>query len=393
MLKRYLYIFLLILIALKGFPQNLVTNGDFETHTGCGPHPEDAPPWYQPTNGSSDYLNSCFPGLMYSVPKNIYGYQTACSGVGYCLFGISLYWFHVREYISTTLAHPLNARKKYYVKFYVSLADSSEWAIDALGAYFSIGRIDTTGQNGYLVNYTPQVSNRTGNIIQDKINWTLVSGSFIAQGGEDNMTIGCFVRDEDINYIAVGNPTVYAGYYVDDVSVYECNNPDYPAGAGNNRTICTGDSVQLGTTNYEYYKYQWYPKTSLSDTASGTPWVKPLVTTTYYLTQTNFFDTITTSHVTITVKNCDSTAQNIILTIYPNPSQGEFYIEFSNYVPEDAWFTLTNTLGQVLVKSDITREEKKKLVNTGVLAAGVYFVRVYAGESLLKSEKVVKLSK
>ena len=79
--------------------------------------------------------------------------------------------------------------------------------------------------------------------------------------------------------------------------------------------------------------------------------------------------------------------------VYPNPSQGELFIEFGGDTPANAKFAISNALGQVLIKSDIAREERKKLVNTSFLASGVYFCRVYAGESLLKSEKVVKLGK
>jgi len=192
--------------------------------------------------------------------------------------------------------------------------------------------------------------------------------------------------------VAYGDPINWAGYFVDDVSVYECDNPDYPAEAGSNKTICTGDSVQLGSTNYEYYHYSWSPKAGMKDTISGTPWVKPLHTTTYYLTQTNFFDTITTSSVTITVRNCDTTNLENALHIYPNPNSGELFVEFSRYVPADATVSLTNTLGQIMIKEAIATEEKKKLVNTSLLAAGVYFCKIYAGDNLLKTEKIIKLS-
>lgn len=111
-----------------------------------------------------------------------------------------------------------------------------------------------------------------------------------------------------------------------------------------------------------------------------------------YLTQYNMNDSISRDSVTVRVIDCDSWNGNRI-TIFPNPSFIEFSIEFSNYVSEDARFTISNALGQALMKSEIAREERKKLVNTGFLASGIYFCRVYAGESLLKLEKVVKLSK
>ena len=70
-----------------------------------------------------------------------------------------------------------------------------------------------------------------------------------------------------------------------------------------------GDSIQIGTTEYEDYMYWWSPNEEIAlDTFGyvnpGMPWVKPTVTTTYTLTQKDFAFEETTDEVTITVEFC-----------------------------------------------------------------------------------------
>ena len=91
-----------------------------------------------------------------------------------------------------------------------------------------------------------------------------------------------------------------AFYNLDDVSVYECDTV-YTAEAGNNDTICKGDSVQIGAMPYTKYSYHWQPATGLSNDTIANPYAKPAVTTTYYLTQKDFMSVVTVDSVTITV--------------------------------------------------------------------------------------------
>ena len=482
MRKKVHYIVLIFLYIIgKANAQNLVPNYSFEALSCCTGRMDCINDWFVPNYSSPDHLSLCFWETYHfdtwSVPNNNWGYQYPHNGNGYVFIGSSLIPslnFQYNEYISNKLIQPLKKDHRYCVEFYISVTEYSDCFFDDVGAFLSKDSLPLPSDSLSAIQHyylDAQVSNPSGNILTDTAHWIRISGSFISAGGERFITIGSFRRPENIHFINYGIPTeFYPGLFIDDVSVYECNNPDFPANAGGNKSICPGDSVQLGTTNYEYYKFKWYPKTGLSDTTSGTPWVKPLVTTTYYLQQTNFFDTLTTDNVTIYVNDCsdaeaggnravckgnsirlgstnyaynryswhpatglsDTTSgmplatptvttvyyltqysmldslsrdsvlvkvidcdsmNNNVITIYPNPTQGEFYIEFSEYVPEEARFTISNALGQALIKSDIGREERKKLVNTSTLASGVYFCRVYAGENLLKYEKIVRIGK
>jgi hypothetical protein len=55
-------------------------------------------------------------------------------------------------------------------------------------------------------------------VIQDTLNWVKVSGCYLAQGGEEYLTIGNFF-DNANTQITAGNGSSY--YYVDDVLVEE----------------------------------------------------------------------------------------------------------------------------------------------------------------------------
>lgn len=203
--------------------QNLVQNYSFENITSCnftnaGINNGFCPPWVSATlGGSPDLYNQCCTNA-FTTPFNVYGFQYAKTGVGYV--GIASFT-NYREYIEGMLLDSLVAGKKYCVEFFISQADSFRYAIDGFGAYLSntIVNINTS----YFIALIPQISNLTGNIIKDTANWIKISGNFIAQGGEKYITIGNFKDDANTNIDSI-NAGYYGSYYfIDDVSVYECD--------------------------------------------------------------------------------------------------------------------------------------------------------------------------
>ena len=107
--------------------QNLVPNPSFEEYTTCPVFINDFGKlinWNNPSNGSPNYFNICSNGNV-GVPNNNFGYQNPFSGNGYiglCLHTESIE--NYREYAQIELSEPLVANIKYYVSYYVSLADS-----------------------------------------------------------------------------------------------------------------------------------------------------------------------------------------------------------------------------------------------------------------------------
>src|SRR6185295_8717864 len=107
------------------------------------------------------------------------------------------------------------AATSYYVEFWVSLADTSDGAVDRLGAYFQAGPV-SVGTNTTLL-LVPQVESPAGTYLDDVLGWTKVSGTYVAVGGEDHVVIGNFHDDAATNVQPM--PGGYPGinYYVDDV--------------------------------------------------------------------------------------------------------------------------------------------------------------------------------
>lgn len=226
------------LIPCMVFSQNLVPNPSFEFYTNCPSFsPGDicqALPWFQPVkiNGdacyysTTDYFNACDTSGSHpaGVPDNWFGYQNARTGVAYA--GIVTSYLNIgtnyREYLEIKLSDSLKQSKLYCITFYINRAEKYDLAADRIGAYFSRDSIiDTTGAYEYLP-FIPDMENASGNVIYDTINWTKISGTFLANGGEQFMTIGNFRDDfNTIRDTVTQGGTEGAYYYVDDVSVIE----------------------------------------------------------------------------------------------------------------------------------------------------------------------------
>lgn len=214
---------------------NLVPNPSFEDTTSCPTSLGQiylANPWFQPTQGTSDYFNSCHTSFdpldNVDIPQNLWGYQVAKTGVAYTGIGVfTPYNTDSREYIEVKLGSALTAGKKYYVSFYVSLADSQRYAIEDIGLYLSNDSI--LSNDYYILPYPPQIINTPGRMLSDKNNWMQISGEYTALGGEKFITIGNFKTDANTTniYLTTGadtteNPNAILGYYyIDDVCVSE----------------------------------------------------------------------------------------------------------------------------------------------------------------------------
>lgn len=211
--------------------QNLVPNGDFEQFIGCPTNYgqiNSATYWINPANasglgGTSDYFNQCGVGFM-GVPNNAEGFQLAHSGGAYG--GIVLYqlfntW---HEFIEIFLTSPLISNTCYHFEMFVNAADSSYYNSPSIGIYFSDTLI--AGVNNALpLPFIPQINNDTTNTF-DSSNWISVSGTYMAQGGENYLIIGNFQSDANtILYVNNANnlePFRRAYVYIDDVSLTPC---------------------------------------------------------------------------------------------------------------------------------------------------------------------------
>jgi gliding motility-associated-like protein len=342
-IRFYLFIssfllFLFIFFSSSIQSQNIVPNGSFETLDTC-PYGAGfiyhANSWFQPVfyNGtnsfgasSSDLFNVCTLGLICDVPLNGIGYQNPKSGVGYAgiIFGIFDSTFssnlNYREYIEVKLNSKLKPDTKYCLSYYVSLANYTKFATSRIGAYFSKDSLVQRDTNFYKLykpfNLIPQVENPYGNIITDTANWVLVRGEFIAQGGEQFLTIGNFYDNPQSDSLTVLSSLFVenaAYYYIDDVSLIEVKQ----ALAGKDTSLCKGDSVCIGA-NDSTVMCTWFPTSGLSDSTTSQPKAAPLKSTTYYVSITDSCGYTSTDSVRITVLACDSAISDSSFINFPN---------------------------------------------------------------------------
>lgn len=223
-IKHFIATFLVVMSIFTGISQNLVPNPDFEMYVpdsvngsnGNGDIAK-ASYWSNPGIGTPDYFNSDHNLPNYPrIPLNECGTQTPHSGQAYA--GIYVYEVtsvpNVREYIRTQLTSPLEANKYYRISLFTSLGDSSHYA-----ATFGINLSSnpTTNADGFLL-LVPSFL-QPENPITDDANWTELSWTYLAQGGEQYLTIGGFIYDVDLNPLTVNGDYSHAYYYIDDVAV------------------------------------------------------------------------------------------------------------------------------------------------------------------------------
>ncbi|MEI6834783.1 MAG: hypothetical protein WCL28_12410, partial [bacterium] len=123
----------------------------------------------------------------------------------------------------------------------------------------------------------PQVVNFGNPIITDTLNWVKVSGIFKAKGGEQYLTLGNFYYDANTKYKIIQPTGIFnAGYYVDDVAVYDLDSFCLQADAGRDTTININDSVYIGSYTNGIDTIKWYNAAGqIIDSTRPGFWVKP----------------------------------------------------------------------------------------------------------------------
>ncbi len=216
-----------ILIVLFILPQakaqmNLVPNPSFEDTVYCPLNLDDigACISWSSFGNSPDYYNSCAqPGV--SVPFTSFGYQHAQTGVAFVgLATFVKYNFNAgpnyREVIGSNLINPLQIGTKYYISFFAVLAESfTGFASNNLGLRFF-----TTAFS--LSNSAP-IDNfahlRFDSILVDSINWTKVTGTFIADSNYQYVSLGNFYDYLTTDSIVISTFNTSAYYFIDDICV------------------------------------------------------------------------------------------------------------------------------------------------------------------------------
>ena len=228
-MKKLAIYYLCLFLSLKVSAQNLVLNPSFEDTIACtGTYAMQCKYWYWATYGSPDYFSEqpdIFCGTS-PVPLSNVGFQYARTGIAYvglAPFFTTIFPSYVnrREYIGGILSDTLKQGHEYCISFYVSVADGMKYVIDGMGLYLSVdSAVDYTINTN--LSFIPQISNPSGNIIYDTLNWVQISGTYIANGGEKYLTIGNFKDDANTAIDSTSASLIESYFFIDDVSVIDC---------------------------------------------------------------------------------------------------------------------------------------------------------------------------
>jgi hypothetical protein len=193
------------------------------------------------------------------------------------------------------------------------------------------------------------------------------------------------------------SPTVTTSYTVLGVNQFGCqgsavqlitvkNIPVITTAATSNQ-MCIGETTTLSASGAGGNNYVW---NSISSTIMGSVVVvSPNVSTSYVVSGTNSDGCVSTATVILAVTGC--TGLNKLTTtasgvkLYPNPSKGEFNIEFST--SSDKTVEVLDLTGRVIMANS----SKSNVLNFNIsnLANGIYYVKIQntAGTEVVKVVK------
>jgi gliding motility-associated-like protein len=352
-MKKIIFVIILSLFLKNGVAQtnNLVPNGDFEYYTGCPfmmGQIDSAYPWTQPNilGSSSDYLNTCnnfiYPTFFIDYPPR--------SGNGFAGILPSDFYVYIdyREYISNHLTTPLMHNKKYCAKFFVIRWKTNNILIDAFGLLFTNNFVVQSSLMVPLL-YTAQVKNQRGNILASATNWMKISGSFIAQGGEQYITIGNFEQQDSVTRVYLGTFPTSCSYNIDDVSVCDCE--DFKPKLGRDTTLCAGQQLLLKANvpkEADSVVYTWQDGSKDSTflvTKPGTYWVSAYIE--------DYKITVTDS-IRVNYTECNTPQLWIPNSFTPNGDGLNDKFEYGNAENYEIKTTIYNRWGQLIFESENT---------------------------------------
>ena len=268
-----------IIFVVKLFGQNLVPNPSFEDTLYCPNNISqmDAVMLWEPpvtgnsTSGTSDYYNSC--DYVSSPPH---------TGNAYCGFYTYISFIpNAREYVQIRLTTSLIAGECYDAEMWLALRNGSGYTNSDVGMYFS--QTPPPSPNGNLINVTPQVYSTSAEMSLDS-NWTKISGTFVASGGEEYLSIGVFVSDLAMTISNLGNGGIIGYYLLDDVNLTAVPDSFVNFEIGQDTTVCSIGDVTLSVPS-SYNSYSWVELNNQTNILSTSPSVvvSPTASTSYIL--------------------------------------------------------------------------------------------------------------
>ena len=403
-------IFLWLVFSLKSQIANYISNGSFEEHYNCNflPYIYYSKYWrgIDSISGAAGYAAPCYT----NVPDNGFGFQYARGGNSY---GLTDFYCTTcspnlsRGYFRNRLKSTLIAGKTYCVKFWANIGNNSTYGIANMGAYFGDNSLDTiTKCNIPLTYITPQVEGTT--IVTDTLNWTLITGTFVANGTEKHCVIGNFKSDAATTKTMISttfSPNVFCTVNIDDVS---CIPLDLPAYAGADIFGIPGNTVYIGRPQDVGIDEActWY---NLSNTttpianAAGFTHTIAAITQTYMVKQDICgvikYDTVVVYASAVGIENVSSSEVEAWLRVFPNPAKDVLYIELTEqastplsltkkYKSDSYWIEIVNVLGQTIKQQPI--EQSNLSIDVKDFNCGVYTILIKTEVGTLSRKVVIE---
>ncbi|HRG59409.1 MAG TPA: hypothetical protein PK323_10660, partial [Bacteroidia bacterium] len=195
---------LFYLCMVKVNAQNLVPNPCFDLNNACPNQigQIDKADGWSVWGGTADYFHSCanVSNPIFGTPNNNRGYRTPRSGEAYVgLFTHSVFENNGREFIGRALSSPMIPGTTYYVSMFVCKADVAVvgHSTNNIGVRFStvsysLVNPDTALNNAHVWSTV---------VVNDTMNWTKISGSFIADSAYTFIGIGNYFSDSATSII------------------------------------------------------------------------------------------------------------------------------------------------------------------------------------------------
>jgi len=229
-MMKWLLGILIFIYSLVGSAQNLVKNPSFEDYLECpnalGTFGSQVKHWSSPTQGSTDYFNTC--SKIMSAPENFNGVQHPRSGNAYAGF-----YFYApadyREYVQVELKRKLQRDKIYHLKFYVSLAEGSDFAVKDFGVVFSYKPVEVNTKKNLSKGRLYQVKGNRFRTLEinhsdfheDKSVWLKIQTTFTAKGFENYLVLGNLRDNKSTRKVRTKRKETKKGayYYIDELSL------------------------------------------------------------------------------------------------------------------------------------------------------------------------------
>lgn len=263
---------ILCLVALSGFAQNLVPNQGFEEFANCPRDMNHKLPaghtivnsWYTPNRGTPDYYNACSESMFSRPGDNWVGSAEAIEGKGFV--GL-LVEDEVREYVQCKLKEPLKAGMHYHISFKANRTSRTNYATDAIGVTLTRDSLITNTYSNLYANPYFYMKDVVDEPIED--GWFTYEGYFVADGGEEYLTIGNTLTGNHAIKISSSNKHDHCYYYIDDVVLEEDQDISLAIDAENKRFFGGNQQNMVFNGSFEFVDHCRAAQTPWF-TASGT---------------------------------------------------------------------------------------------------------------------------